>query len=420
MGLAERRLKQKGLGEAASIEEELREVLLRMGAGLFASLLDLAGVHVPGDELVFGEKRRNKQPRTFQTLFGPLQVRRTVYYRYETGTHRAPFDEALGVVDGCTPALLKLVCRSAARGSFAEASSDLAAFSAIHLNPKRIHRAVQAAGPLFSEALHADEEMTDPPPERLYIEADGTGIPLRKEELRGRKGKQEDGSAKTHEVKVGCVFRQSPRPDVEPLRDPESTSYIATMKRTGDFGPMLLREARRRNLGAASESVFISDGAAWLREIHRTHFPGAIRIIDYYHASEHLHELAGAVHPDDEEKAKQRAKCWEEWILEDRLEDILSEARSLSGDKTCNQVEEKMPYFEDNADAMRYGTFRKAGIFIGSGVVEACCKTVVGKRMKHSGAFWSQPGAAHVLDFRAALASARFDSTWTKVMTKAA
>jgi len=420
MALAATRLKQKGLGEAVAIEAELREVLLRVGAGLFASLLDLAGVEVPGDELVFGEKRRNQQPRTFQTLFGPLQVTRTVYYRYETGTHRVPFDEALGVRDGCTPALLKLLCRSAARGSYAEASSDVAAFSAIHLNPKRIHRAVQEAGPLFSKALHADQKITDPPPERLYIEADGTGIPLRKELLRGRKGKEEDGSAKTHEVKVGCVFTQSPRPDVEPLRDPESTSYIATMKRTGGFGPMLLREARRRNLGAASEVIFISDGAAWLREIARTHFPGATRIIDYYHAAEHLHELARAVHPENGEGAEQRVSLWKKWLLEDRLEEVLSDARSRAGEETRRNIEEHIPYFEENAEAMRYGTFRKAGIFIGSGVVEAGCKTVVGKRMKHSGAFWSQPGAAHVLDFRAALASGRFDATWGKIMATAA
>ncbi len=420
MVLAETRLKQNGLGEAVAIEEELREVLLRMGAGLFASLLDLSGVAVPGEELVFGEKRRNRQPRTFQTLFGPLKVKRTVYYRYETGSHRVPFDEALGVRDGCTPALLKLICRSAARGPYGEASADLAAFSSIHLNPKRIHRAVQEAGPLFSEVLHTDQAIEDPAPERIYIEADGTGIPLRKEFLRGRKGKQEDGSAKTHEVKVGCVFTQSPRPDVEPLRDPDSTSYIATMKRTGDFGPMLLKEARRRNLGAAAEAVFISDGAAWLREIARTHFPSAIRVIDYYHASEHLHELAGIVHSENQEEATQLAKRWEGYLLEDQLEDILLEARSLAGEGNREEIEGKIPYFEDNAEAMRYGTFRKAGIFIGSGVVEASCKTVVGKRMKHSGAFWSQPGAGHILDFRAALASHRFDSTWEKIMEKAA
>lgn len=420
MVLAATRLKQNGLGEAVAIEEELREVLLRMGAGLFASLLDLAGVEVPGEELVFGEKRRNQQPRTFQTLFGPLKVKRTVYYCYETGTHRVPFDEALGIREGCTPALLKLICRSAARGPYGEASEDLAAFSSIHLNPKRIHRAVQAAGPLFSEVLHADQTTEDPASERIYIEADGTGIPLRKEFLRGRKGKQEDGSAKTHEVKVGCVFTQSPRPGVEALRDPDSTSYIATMKRTGDFGPMLLEEARRRNLGAAAEAIFISDGAAWLREIARTHFPTAIRVIDYYHASEHLHELAGIIHSDNQGEATQLAKCWEGYILKDKLEDILLEARSLAGEGNREQIEDKLPYFEDNAEAMRYGTFRKAGIFIGSGVVEASCKTVVGKRMKHSGAFWSQQGAGHILDFRTALASGRFDSTWKKIMENAA
>ena len=356
MGMAEIRLKQNGLQEARWIEGELREVLLRLGADLFSSLLDLAGVEVPGDTLAIGEKRRNHQPRTFQTLFGPLEVKRTVYYRYETGTHRVPFDEALGILEGCTPALMKLVCRSAARGPYAEASRDLAAFSCVHLNPKRIHRAVQAAGPVFSKTLHAEKEITAPRPERLYIEADGTGIPLRKQELRGRKGKGEDGSAKTHEVKVGCVFSQSPREGVEPLRDPDSTSYIATMKRTGDFGPMLLGEARRRNLGEASEAVYISDGAPWLREIARTHFPNALRVIDYYHASEHLHELAGVVHPGAEDEAKERAKTWGQWILEDRLEDILSEARSLARDQNRKEVEDRMPYFEDNAGAMKYGT----------------------------------------------------------------
>jgi len=136
--VAAARLKQKGLGEAVAVEEEPREVLLKMGAGLFASLLDLAELEIPGNELVFGEKRRNQQPRTFQTLFGPLNVKRTVFYRYETGTHRVPFDEALGIRQGCTPALLKLICRSAARGPYAEASADLAAFSAIHPNPKRM------------------------------------------------------------------------------------------------------------------------------------------------------------------------------------------------------------------------------------------------------------------------------------------
>jgi len=420
MVLAALRLKQKGLGEASAIEAELREVLLHMGAGLFASLLDLAGVEVSGDSLLTGEKRRNNQPRTFQTLFGPLKIKRALYYRYETGTHRVPFDEALGIVDGCTPALLKLICRASAKGPYAEAAEDLAAFSGIHLNPKRIHRAVQSVGPAFSKALHGDEAISDPPPQRLYIEADGTGIPLRKRELRGRKGKQADGSAKTHEVKVGCVFCQSPRPGVEPLRDPDTTSYIATVKRTGDFGPMLLREARRRNLGKAMESVFICDGAPWLREIATTHFPTATRVIDYYHAAEHLHALTAFLHPDDNAAAKSLAKTWCEWLLEDRLQEILQNARILTTDDNREEAESHFPYFEDNAQAMRYGTFRKAGMFIGSGIVEAGCKSLVGKRLKNSGAFWSQAGAAHVLDFRAALASRRFDDIWTKIISKAA
>ena len=420
MALAELRLKRNGLQEAAAIEVELRELLLRQGARLLGTLLKLAEVPTPGDSTLPGEKRRTRQPRTLQTLFGPLRVTRTLYYRQETGSHRAPFDEALGILDGCTPALLKLICRAAARGPYAEAAEDLRAFSGVQFNPKRVHRAVQAAGPLFSQTLQADQSPSGPKPTRLYIEADGTGIPLRKKDLRGRKGRQADGSAKTHEVKVGCVFTQSPRPGLEPLRDPDSTSYIATVKRTADFGAMLLQEARRRNLGQASEVVFISDGAAWLREIARTHFPHAIRILDYYHAAEHLHDLACVLHPGDAVQAKAHASTWKQWLLEDRLAEILAEARALANPDHRQDIEDRLPYFEDNAAAMTYGTFRKAGLFIGSGVVEAGCKTLVGQRMKNSGTFWSQTGAAHILDFRATLASDRFDSIWAKITKKAA
>jgi len=420
MNLATQGLHTNGLRDARKYEEMLRQVLLNAGGKLFLSLLELEGIEVENNALQTGEMRRNEQPRTFQTLFGPLEVKRTSFYRYETGSSRVPFDEALGIQSGCTPALLKLLCRAAARESYAIASEDLEAFAGIRLNGKRIHRAVQAVAPTFSKTLHEDSEVTECEPERMYIEGDGTGIPLRAEELKGRKGRQADGSAKTHEVKVGAIFTQKPRTGKEALRDPDSTSYIATMERTEGFGEKLLREARRRNLGAAQESVFISDGAKWLKEIARTHFPAAIRVVDYYHAAEHLHDLGKTLYPHHPEKAKARVAQWKEWLLNDQLPKILRDARKRRSATDQKEVDKQLHYFESNKEAMRYGHFRKRGIFIGSGVVEAGCKTVVCRRMKHSGAFWSKSGAAHILDLRAALASQRFDSIWDKILNLAA
>ena len=72
----------------------------------------------------------------------------------------------------------------------------------------------------------------------------------------------------------------------------------------------------------------------------------------------------------------------------------------------------QLTYFRENREAMMYGTFRKRGMFIGSGVVEAGCKGVIGKRLKQSGMFWSESGADNVLALRCALYSRRLDALW--------
>jgi hypothetical protein len=275
-----------------------------------------------------------------------------------------------------------------------------------------IQRLLQRIGPAFKDLFGEQNQPTGKPVPRMYISADGTGVPLRRKELKGRKGRQVDGSAKTHEVKIGCVFTQHPQDGEAPFRDLNSTSYVGTMQRAAPFGDLLLCEARRRNMGAANETVFISDGAKWLREIARTRFPQATRILDFYHAAEHLHELVNVLHTPGSERAKRKVKKWTRWLLRDNVDGIITEATTLAGSELAEDVTAQLVYFRENREAMMYGTFRKRGLFIGSGVVEAGCKGVIGKRLKQSGMFWSETGADNVIALRCALYSHRLDDIW--------
>jgi hypothetical protein len=412
--MAEERLSTEGAGRVDWLESGLRDLLLNSGAQIVATLLNDPALRIPENHRRSGEKALGPQQRTLHTLFGPIEVSRRAYYDASAHRCRYPLDEALQLMEGFTPTAAQLVCRSGAREPYVIASEDLAAYAGLHIDARRIQRLLQRIGPAFKEAVEEWRQPTSPAVPRMYISADGTGIPLRRQALKGRKGRQPDGSAKTHEVKVGCVFTQHPREGEEPFRDLDSTTYVATMQRAAPFADLLRAEAQRRNMGAAKETVFISDGAAWLKETARIHFPQATRILDFYHAAEHLHELVNTLHPPGSGEAKRRVKKWTRWLLKDQVDDIISEATELASEDLAEEVARQLAYFRGNREAMMYETFRKQGMFIGSGVVEAGCKGVIGKRLKQSGMFWSEAGADNVLALRCALYSRRLDSLWQR------
>lgn len=260
---------------------------------------------------------------------------------------------------------------------------------------------VRRIGPQMRSAMEAQQatEQTPAVP-RMYVSCDGTGVPMRQAELAGVKGKGANGKASTREVKVGCVFTQHPEEGETPFRDTGSTSYIATLRKCGSFGPLLRKEAYRRGMGRAEEIVFIADGAAWIWEIVRTCFIGAVEILDYYHAHEYLVEIIDLLYGKNTEQGKQQIENWKDLLFEDRVSDVIAAARVLAADLGASEKENadaKINYFENNQTRMLYGTYKRKGYFYGSGVVEAGCKSVIGKRTKQSGMFWSEKGAEDVL-----------------------
>ena len=248
----------------------------------------------------------------------------------------------------------------------------------------------------------------------MYISYDGTGVPMRKEETQGHKGKQPDGSSLTRELKLGCIFTAHTTDDEgNPLRDPGSTTYVASFDPAEAFAATLLNEARLRGLGKADRKVVLGDGARWIWKKASTHFPQAMQILDYYHAREHLSELIEALFPDKNDR-EAFIKKWVGWLDDDQVLRIADDAegrlpRSGPRRKTAKR---EIEYLRTNAKRMMYATFKNANYFIGSGVVEAGCKTVVGKRTKQSGIFWKVDGAQNILSIRTAVIGDTYDRYW--------
>lgn len=353
-----------------------------------------------------------------QGIFGSFELRRDYYHDAGKQQGHYPADAALGLEVSYTPALAKLMCLEGAdETTYLKAQRHLEQTGGITVSGRQIQRVVQRVGGAAQQwqerpAKPGSCQRCDAP--IMYISADGTGVPMVPEELVGRKGKQSDGKAKTRQAYLGCVFTQH-RVDEEgrPVRDWESTTYVSGFMPIDEFGPLLRQEALRRGYGTAATIVVLIDGANGLENMADINFKGCIQIVDFYHAMEHaglvLDALIGKAHPD----YKSRLHHWAKWLLNDKVADLINEARrQCTGKPQAEAVEKALHYFVSNVSRMQYGTFRAAGYFIGSGVVEAGCKTVIGGRCKQSGMFWSESGAENILALRCIHSSRRLDEFW--------
>ena len=397
--------------------------MLKDGRALLEKLLQSVAEAVPDAQAQKGEKCHANRPRGVETIFGSIDLKRDYLYSPKDRQGRCPLDDALGLIDGASPGLVRLVSRAAAREGFEAASDDLKELAAIQIDGRQIQRLVAQSGPKLAAQLKLTGPDVEARPMPIcYVEADGTGIPMVAKELAGRKGRQVDGTAKTREVKLGCVFSQTKTDeDGQPMRDYQSTSYVGTLESVEGFAPLLREEARRRGMGRAQKIVFIGDGAAWIWELARTHFPSAILILDFYHMMEYVHELSQLLYGKDTPWAGRMKDQWKDQMEKDEVQaviDAMKERAAQPGEAsadTAQKIQEKIGYLENNKEKMKYGTFREQGLFYGSGVVEAGCRAVIGKRLKQSGMFWSQCGAENVLALRCALMSNRWDECWDEI-----
>lgn len=366
-----------------------------------------------------GYVRKGRVRVTIDCIFGSFVILRDYYHHEGKKLGHYPTDAALGLEGGKTPALARLVCLEGAdQDSYQQAEEHLKETGGIHISARQIQRLVQQVG--AAAQTWQEREALKPLPESkpvpvFYVSADATGVPMRKEELEGRKGKQADGTAKTRSAYLGCVFTQHKTDEKgHPVRDYESTTYVSNMGPLEQFGPLLRQEAIRRGMGQAQKVVFLVDGAEGLENMGHLNFKDAIQIVDFYHGADHAGDVVAALLGSKEHpQYKARRSRWVRRLLGNGVKNLIEETREeCAGKPQAQQVYEELGYFVHNIQRMQYRTFRRQGLFIGSGVVEAGCKTVIGSRCKQSGMFWGTPGAENILALRCIHASRRRDQFW--------
>lgn len=317
------------------------------------------------------------------------------------------------------------MARAGSRTSFGEAEEDLRVYGAVEVDRKEIERVAKEVGRQVERWMakqrakairQAGRDTAEQSIPVFYVSFDGTGVPMRAKELKGRKGRQPDGSARTREVKVGCVFTQTTiNQENRPVRDLDSTTYTAAIESSDEFGRRIYAEALMRGLEQAKKVVVLTDGARYNKSITQMHFATATHIIDLYHAREHLHTLSKLLLPDTNRKAKE--KQWLELLDEGRIQALVNTIKGHlpSRGPRRKKALKGINYFLDNAKQMRYADFKKQGLFVGSGVIEAGCRTLIGQRLKKSGMFWSLDGANAIIASRCCQLSGRFENFWEQM-----
>ena len=404
----------------------LRAGLLRLGGAVLGEALSADPGHCGrradcghGHEAVFAGYRE----KVIDTVLGPVALRRAWYPCAECGHGLAPRDNELGVAGASmSPGLAAMNDLAAAAGPFAGAARLLEELAGVRLTARRVGRAAEASGTAVAAAgrgraaLIASRKLVplppSPLPDKLYAVIDGTGVPMTSRETAGRKGKGEDGRARTREVKLAVFFTQD-KLDKKgyPVRSRGSESYVATFEPAATFGNLVRAEGIRRGADHVRQLTILGDGAAWIWGIATAKFPEATQVVDLFHAREHLHSLTRAL----EFMLLDRKDAWLAARLEDLdygyIDGIEAAVRKypLEGAKK-DEVDKELGYFLANAPRMRYHWFRSRGLFVGSGVVEASCKTVIGQRLKQSGMHWTVNGADAIIALRCREASRTWEA----------
>ena len=369
---------------------------------------------------------RELRSKTVLTAVGPVQVSRPWYLCPHCHDGQFPADAELDVVDTeSSPGVRRMQALMGQQAPFDHGREQIKLLAGLEVTTKSVERVAEAIGADIAQREQQEIDravqlelpiIVGEPVPMLYVQMDGTGVPVVKKETVDRKGKLAGLPAHTREAKLGCVFTQTAS-DKEgfPIRDADSTTYTGAIETAEQFGKRLYVEAWKRGWSRAEKKVVIGDGAEWIWNLANQHFPGAVQIVDLYHARQHLWELARLLYPNHHK----RQNAWiglhqKRWLDRGKVRKLVASIRSIRVPDAdlAKKIRNEADYFANNAARMNYPLFRKQHLFVGSGVIEAGCKTVIGHRLKQSGMFWTVKAANAILALRCSHFNGRFEDYW--------
>ena len=369
---------------------------------------------------------RELRSKPVLTVVGRVEVLRPYYLCPHCHTGQFPADVELDIENTeFSPGVRRMQAVVGQEAPFDHGRQQMKLLADLEVTTKAVERTAEAVGENIGgreqeeiqRAVQLDLPMVvgEPVP-ILYVQMDGTGVPVVKKETVGRQGKTEGQLAHTRETKLGCVFTQTTWDKKGfPIRDPDSTTYTGAIETAEEFGKRIYVEAWKRGWSRTEKKVVMGDGAEWIWNLAEQHFPGAVQIVDLYHARQHLWELARKLHPNDQVSQRAWMKVHQRRLLDKgKIDKLVVALRSIvsTNPEVVEKIRTESDYFERNAARMRYPKFRRQHLFVGSGVIEAGCKTVIGSRLKQSGMFWTVRGANAIIALRCCHLNGRFEDYW--------
>jgi hypothetical protein len=369
---------------------------------------------------------RELRSRSVLTALGEVEVTRPWYLCPQCHQGQFPADRELDIENtDFSPGVRRMHALVGQEVPFDHGREQMKLLAGLEVTTKSVERVAEGVG---ADVARCEQQEIDralqldlpiivgEPVPILYVQMDGTGVPVVKKETIDRKGKLDGLPAHTREAKLGCVFTQT-NWDEEgyAIRDPDSTTYTGAIETAEQFGRRLYVEAWKRGWSRAQKKVVIGDGAEWIWNLAQQHFPGAVQIVDLYHARQHLWELAHLLFPNH----SKRQNVWiglhqKRWLDKGKISKLVASLHSIRvrDADLAKKIRNEANYFANNAARMNYPKFRKQHLFVGSGVIEAGCKTVIGHRLKQSGMFWTVKGANAILSLRCSHLNGRFEDYW--------
>ena len=410
------------------MEMAVRSAMHLAGAAVLTKLLQLPAPAADHRSIpcACGHQARYRELRSkpILTAVGNVEISRPYYLCPHCHNGQFPADIELDIENTAfSPGVRRMQALVGQDAPFDHGRQQIKLLADLELTTKSVERTAEVIGEAIAvgerQQIQRAKQLDLPmvvgnPVPVVYVQIDATGVPVVKKETVGRQGK--DGHPARHrDAKLGCVFTQTTW-DKEgyAIRDPDTTTYVCAIEIAEEFGKRIYLEAWKRGWSRAAIKVVIGDGAEWIWNIADLHFPGAIQIVDLYHARQHLWDLARKLYLNQEAEQRRWMMIHQDMLDKGDIENLVPAIRSIdsSNPELAETIRNTANYFETHAERMRYPEFRRQHLFVGSGVIEAGCKTVIGSRCKQSGMFWTVRAANAILALRCCHINGRFEDYW--------